>query len=54
LLGRDVTSVISIKDDLINAGGNWVNKELVVSENILTSRSPQDLPALLKKFVSMI
>ena len=54
LLGRDVTSVISIKDDLINAGGNWIDQELVVSENILTARNPRDLPALVKQFVSMI
>ena len=52
--GKDVTSVVSIKDDLINAGGNWIDEELVVSDNILTSRSPRDLPALMKKFVTMI
>ena len=52
--GKDVTSVSSIKDDLINAGGNWIDQEVVVSDNILTSRNPRDLPALVKKFVSMI
>lgn len=52
--GKDVTSFYSIKDDLINAGGNWIDEEVVVSENILTSRNPKDLPALVKKFVTMI
>ncbi len=52
--GKDVTSVSSIKDDLINAGGNWIDQEVVVSDNILTARNPRDLPALIKKFVSMI
>ena len=52
--GKEVTSVNSIKDDLINAGASWVDQELVVSENILTARNPRDLPVLLKKFTSMI
>ena len=51
---KEVTSFFSIKDDMIHAGGIWVDKEVVVSDNILTSRNPGDLPALMKKFVEMI
>ena len=51
---KKVTSFFSIKDDMIHAGGIWVDKEVVVSDNILTSRNPGDLPALMKKFVEMI
>ncbi|HAS74871.1 MAG TPA: protease [Clostridiales bacterium UBA8960] len=52
--GKNVTSVVSIKDDLVHAGGHWVDEEVVVSGHIITSRSPRDLPALIKTFVSML
>ncbi len=51
LKGKDITSFFSIKDDLINAGANWIDKELVVSGNILTSRNPGDLSVLIKELV---
>lgn len=54
LKGKDVTSFFSIKDDLINAGANWLDKELVVSGNILTSRNPGDLSVLVKELVKTI
>jgi hypothetical protein len=38
--GRAVTSYFSIKDDLVNAGGNWVDKEVVVDGHLVTSRTP--------------
>ncbi len=46
--GRTLTSFHSLKDDIINAGGNWVDQETVVDGNWLSSRSPEDLPAFNK------
>jgi deglycase len=43
--GRTVTSWPSIKTDLINAGANWVDREVVEDGNIITSRKPDDLKA---------
>ena len=41
--GRTLTSWPSLKTDLINAGANWVDEEVVVDENLVTSRKPDDL-----------
>lgn len=49
--GRKLTSYASIKTDLINAGANWVDQEVVVDEGLITSRNPNDLPAFNKKIV---
>jgi protease I len=49
--GRTMTSYWSIKTDLINAGVNWVDKEVVVDNGLVTSRSPKDLEAFNKKMV---
>lgn len=54
LEGRDVTSYSSIKTDIINAGGNWLDKEVVVDEGLVTSRNPNDLPAFNAKLVEEI
>lgn len=43
--GRRVTSVKAIKDDLVNAGAEWVDEEVVVDGNMVSSRTPDDLPA---------
>lgn len=48
---RDLTSYPSIKTDLINAGANWMDKEVVVDNGLVTSRSPEDLDAFNKKMV---
>ena len=45
LEGRTVTSWPSIRTDLVNAGADWVDKEVVVDGNLITSRKPDDLPA---------
>lgn len=45
LNGRTVTSVNKIRDDIKNAGGNYVDEELVIDGNLITSRTPKDLPA---------
>jgi len=49
--GRKMTSTQTIKVDLINAGANWVDEEVVVDRGLVTSRSPQDLPAFNDKIV---
>ena len=43
--GRPVTSWPSLRTDLLNAGAKWVDREVVVDGNIITSRKPADLPA---------
>lgn len=43
--GRTVTSWPSVRTDLINAGAEWVDQEVVVDGNLITSRKPDDLPA---------
>jgi len=52
--GRKLTSFNSIKDDLVNAGANWVDEEVVVDQGFVTSRNPDDLPAFNKKLVEEI
>ena len=52
--GRKMTSYKSIKDDVINAGANWVDEEVVVDEGFVTSRNPNDLPAFNSKLIEEI
>lgn len=49
--GRKLTSFASIKTDLKNAGAQWVDREVVVDNGLVTSRSPDDLPAFNAKMV---
>lgn len=49
--GRKVTSWPSLKTDIENAGGTWVDEELVIDRGLFTSRKPDDLPAFCKKLV---
>jgi len=49
--GRKLTSFPSIKTDVRNAGGNWVDEEVVVDSGLVTSRQPDDLPAFNDKLV---
>lgn len=46
--GRRLTSYASLADDVRNAGGDWVDEEVVVDGNLITSRDPGDLPAFIK------
>ena len=48
---RKVTSYGSIKTDLINAGARWCDKEVVVDGNLITSRTPADLPVFCAEFL---
>ena len=52
--GKKMTSYPSIKTDLKNAGAHWVDKEVVVDNGLVTSRSPKDLEAFNKKLLEVI
>jgi protease I len=52
--GRTVTSFFAIKDDLVHAGANWVDKEVVVDGKLITSRKPDDLPAFMKAVIAAL
>ncbi|MGH3044710.1 MAG: type 1 glutamine amidotransferase domain-containing protein [Gaiellaceae bacterium] len=49
--GRTVTSWPSLKTDIENAGGTWVDEEIVIDRGLFTSRNPDDLPAFCEKLV---
>jgi protease I len=51
---RTLTSYPSIRTDLVNAGALWEDKEVVVDNGLVTSRSPQDIPAFNKKMLEEI
>ncbi len=49
--GRTVTSYPSIKTDLRNAGADWVDRDVVTDEGLVTSRKPDDIPAFNRKMI---
>jgi protease I len=51
LKGRTATCVAAIKDDLINAGATYVDREVVVDGNLVSSRTPNDLPAFMREII---
>ncbi len=52
--GKRLTSFFAIKDDLIHAGAEWVDEEVVIDGGLITSRTPDDLPAFMKAFLSRL
>ena len=49
--GRTVTSWPSLRTDLLNAGAEWVDREVVTDEGLVTSRKPDDIPAFNRKMI---
>jgi protease I len=54
LTGRTLTAVNKIRDDVKNAGGNYVDEELVIDGNLITSRTPKDLPAFNEAIAAVV
>jgi len=54
LKGRKATCFASIKDDVVNAGATYVDKEVVVDGNLITSRTPDDLPAFVVALMELM
>lgn len=52
--GRTLTSYPSLKTDIRNAGGSWVDKQVAVDQKLVTSRTPADLPAFCATLVSTL
>ncbi len=52
--GKTVTSFFAIKDDLVHAGANFVDKEVAVDGNLITSRKPEDLPAFCRAIIAAL
>lgn len=52
--GRRVTSFAAIRDDLIHAGAEWSDAEVVVDGNLVTSRKPDDLPAFMRAVIAAL
>jgi protease I len=51
--GRTITSWPSLKTDIRNAGGTWVDKEVIVSNGVVTSRNPDDIPAFNREMIQL-
>src|SRR5712692_5875220 len=54
LKGRKATCFFAIKDDVINAGASYVDAEVVVDRNLVTSRKPDDLPAFCRAAIAVV
>lgn len=54
LKGRKATSYFAIRDDIANAGAMWLDKDVVVDGNLISSRNPYDLPAFCKQIVEAL
>jgi protease I len=54
LQGRTVTSFFSIRDDLVHAGADYVDQEVVVDDKLITSRTPDDLPAFMRSIIKTL
>ena len=54
LKGKKATGFFAIKDDLVNAGANYVDQEVVRDGNLITSRKPDDLPAFCREIIEAL
>jgi len=54
LKGRTATCFFAVKDDVINAGATYVDKEVVVDGNLITARKPDDLPAFMREMLKAL
>jgi len=54
LKGKTVTSFFAIKDDLVHAGATFVDEEVTVDGNLITSRKPEDLPAFCRAIITAL
>ncbi|MGM0375912.1 MAG: type 1 glutamine amidotransferase domain-containing protein [Bacteroidota bacterium] len=54
LRGRKATSVRAIKDDMVNAGAKWVDEPVVIDKNLVSSRTPHDLPVYVKTLIGLL
>jgi protease I len=52
--GRRMTSYVAIKDDLVHAGADWVDQEVVKDGCLITSRKPDDLPAFCREMIKAL
>ncbi|GLO28064.1 protease [Pseudomonas putida] len=52
--GRRLTSYKTLQDDIRNAGGDWVDEEVVVDGNLITSRQPDDIPAFNQQLIKAL
>ncbi len=54
LSGKNITSYPSLQTDLKNAGATWSDKEVIVDNNLITSRNPDDLPAFNRELIKAL
>ncbi|HET8991937.1 MAG TPA: type 1 glutamine amidotransferase domain-containing protein [Candidatus Saccharimonadales bacterium] len=52
--GRKLTSYHTIRDDIMNAGGDWVDMPVVIDDNLITSRQPDDIPLFTETIMTML
>ncbi|HVV67114.1 MAG TPA: type 1 glutamine amidotransferase domain-containing protein [Candidatus Saccharimonadales bacterium] len=52
--GRKLTSYFTIQDDMRDAGADWIDQEVVIDGNLITSRNPDDIPAFNKALIGML
>ncbi len=52
--GRTLTSFFAIKDDLVHAGANWIDQEVVIDGNLITRRKPDDRPAYMRAVIESL
>ena len=54
LRGKKATCFVAIKDDIVNAGATYLDEEVVVDDNLITSRDPDDLPVFCREIIAFL